>query len=313
MFDISKISKGQFFTNQNPFNNDGFLEWANKCDLKHKTILEPFAGSNNLIEMLKELGLCNDYKSYDIEPKNINVECKDTLADFPKGFDCCITNPPYLSQNSATRKQIKLELGCFDDLYKYSLSKCLNNCNNVAVIIPASFINADIFKDRLTHYILLNCKMFNDTDCPVCLALFNNSTNNTKIYEGNKYIGLLKELEKKIPNTNKNYKMIFNDKNGKLGLIAIDNTKEPSIRFCKGEEISQEKIKITSRSITRINIDFDIDKLIKRANEVLKEYRKETHDIFLTPFKGLRSDGYFRRRLDFATTRQILNYCCDVG
>ena len=78
--------------------------------------------------------------------------------------------------------------------------------------------------------------------------------------------------------------MTFNDKNGKLGLIAIDNTKEPSIRFCKGEEISQEKIKITSRSITRINIDFDIDKLIKRANEVLKEYRKETHDIFLTPF-----------------------------
>ena len=313
MNSLNKKEKGQYFTIYNPFDNEGFKEWSQQCNLTHQTILEPFAGCNNLIKMLQEMRICKTYKSYDAEPQDLFVEKRDTLLDFPKGFDCCITNPPYLSQNSATRKKLNIDCGGFDDLYKYALQKCLNNCKYVGAIIPASFINAGIFKDRLSHYILLNKQMFNDTEHPVCLALFNEKSQDTKCYEDNKYLGLLSELEKKKPYTTKNYNMTFNDKNGKLGLIAIDNTKEPSIRFCKGEEISQEKIKITSRSITRINIDYDIDKLIKKANSVLQEFRLNTYDIFLTPFKGLRADGHFRRRLDFAIARQIINYCCDIG
>ncbi len=306
---IAKISKGQFFTQENPFRNDGFQEWANGCDLKHQTILEPFAGSNNLIKMLKEMDLCQNYKSFDIEPNSKDIITQDTIKNFPKGFNVCITNPPYLAKNSATRKNINYDFKNFDDLYKVALDKCLNNCEYVGAIIPASFLNSKLFRERLTHYILLNGKMFIDTDCPVCLALFNGFSTDAEIYEGQKYLGLLSELEKKKPKSNKQLELKFNDKNGKLGLIAIDNTKEPSIRFCNGEKIPANEIKNTSRSITRINVDCDIEKMVKRANDYLNTFRQETYDIFLTPFKGLRKDNRFRRRLDYATARQIINYC----
>ena len=306
----SKRTNGQYFTQYNPFDNKGFQEWSSECNLKDNIILEPFAGSNNLIKMLQEMGLCNNFTSYDIEPKNENVLFKDTLKDFPKDHDICVTNPPYLAQNSAKRRGLFYPETNYDDLYKFAIDKCLKNCKNVGAIIPASFLNSKLFRDRLSHYILLNGKMFNDTEHPVCLALFKEKSNDVEIYQDKEFVGLLSNLEnkrQKFINNDKNIEMKFNDKHGKLGLIAIDNTIEPSIRFCKGGEINPDKIGNSSRSITRISIDCDIDKLIKNLNEMLNEFRKETYDIFLTPFKGLRRDNKYRRRLDYALARNVIN------
>ena len=41
---------------------------------------------------------------------------------------------------------------------------------------------------------------------------------------------------------------------------------------------------------------------------MLNDFRRETYDIFLTPFKGLRKDFRYRRRLDYALARNIVNY-----
>jgi len=38
----------------------------------------------------------------------------------------------------------------------------------------------------------------------------------------------------------------------------------------------------------------------------LEQIRKNTHDVFLTSFKGLRNDNKYRRRLDFTTIKLIL-------
>jgi hypothetical protein len=195
-----KRENGRYFTINNPFNNPAFFKWSKKAGLSQKTILEPFAGANHLIETLQSMEICNNYKSYDIFPNNINVEYCDTLKKFPSGFDVCVTNPPYLAQNSAKRRGLKFPKCKYDDLYKFSLDKCLQNCNFVAAIIPASFLNADIFTNRLTDYILLNGKMFLDTDHPVCLALFSPKSSNTKIYYGNEFIGNLKDLKRKAQN-----------------------------------------------------------------------------------------------------------------
>jgi hypothetical protein len=61
--------------------------------------------------------------------------------------------------------------------------------------------------------------------------------------------------------------------------------------------------------LTRISIDTEIDTvgIINKANEILKDYRHNTQDVFLTSFKGLRRDGKYRRRIDFKTIRSILN------
>ena len=301
----NKRTQGQYFTQYNPFENDGFLEWADKCNLKNQTILEPFAGANNLICMLQGMELCNDFVSFDIEPKSNYVKQKNTLTDFPKSYNVCITNPPYLAQNSATRRGLFYPKTRYDDIYKYALELCLRNCENVAAIIPASFLNAKLFRERLSYYILLNNKMFDDTECPVCLALFNKKSEDVKIYD-EKYIGLLSDLEKKIPQ-GKDIAMQFNSPIGNLGLIAIDNTIEPSIEFIDGEKIPSTKISVSSRSITRIKINSSLDNLIDKLNERLALFREETSDIFLTPFKGLRKDNKYRRRLDYALARKLIS------
>lgn len=303
-----KRELGQYFTTYNPFQNSGFLNWAYECDLSKTTILEPFAGSNNLINMLQDMGLCTDFKSFDIEPKNKFVKRRDTLKNFPKGFKVCITNPPYLAQNSAKRRNLEFPNIIYDDLYKYSLEKCLENCDYVGAIIPASFFNANIFRERLSHYILLNSKMFNDTEHPVCLALFKKYSEDVDLYNDNKYLGKLSDLNKKLPKSNINMDIRFNVPNGNLGLIAIDNTIEPSIKFVNGEEISPERIRVSSRSITRIMIptEYKINNIIEKLNYNLNIFRKETYDLFLTPFKGLRKDNYYRRRLDYKLAKKLI-------
>jgi hypothetical protein len=302
-----KRTNGQYFTQNNPFENSAFMEWSKACDSRNQIILEPFAGANNLIKMLKNMKLCRRFVSYDIEPKSKKVLCKDTLLDFPKGYKVCITNPPYLAKNSATRRNLSYPNTNYNDLYKYALSKCLENCENVGAIIPASFLNSGLFRSRLSHYILLSSKMFDDTEHPVCLALFKKTSKQIKIYDNGNYIGLLSELERKLPKSNDGSEIKFNDKKGKLGLIAIDNTIEPSIKFIRGEEISPDKIDVSSRSITRITIEErNINGLIKKLNSNLNKFRDETADIFLTPFKGIRKDGRFRRRLDFSMARSFI-------
>ena len=100
----------------------------------------------------------------------------------------------------------------------------------------------------------------------------------------------------------------FNVQDGELGLIGIDNTREASIKFCKGEELRNYHIKYSSRSITRISIEgvsID-DEVIIQLNEFLNNFRKQTHDIFMTAFKGLRDDGMYRRRLDYALAKNII-------
>ncbi|MDR1008780.1 MAG: hypothetical protein LBL52_00830 [Rickettsiales bacterium] len=307
MLQETKRANGQYFTESNPFENRAFHEWAAGCNLAGSMVLEPFAGSNNLITMLQGMGLAVNFASYDIEPKDRRVKPRDTIADFPVGFDVCITNPPYLARNSARRRGISFPDTSYDDLYKLALDRCLSNCRSVAVIIPASFLNSGLFRNRLSHYILLNSRMFADTDHPVCLALFKEKSNDAKIYEGTEYLGMISQFEKKIPNSKNTMDMKFNDRFGRLGLVAIDNTTEPSIRFCYGDEIDPSRVGISSRSLTRISLDCDVKKSIARLNDRLMSFREETHDLLLTPFKGLRKDRKYRRRLDFSLARKIIN------
>lgn len=309
---MNKRNLGQYFTKENVFDNPAFKAWAEECNLYNKTVLEPFAGSNNLIDILS----LTKFRSFDIEPKNERVEKRDTIADFPKGYKICITNPPYLSKNSATRRGLDYPNTTYDDLYKHALSLCLDNCEYVAAIIPMSFLHCGELKGRLYSYVMLNKKVFDDTDHPVCLALFSPIVKyfnwDIKIFDNNEFIGALPNIHKAAKKHIDIYRkpkikdIKFNAKNGKLGLIAIDNTKEASIRFCFGGEIDEKMIKSSSRNITKIDIGIDVtQELINLLNGNLRIYREVTHDIFLSPFKGLREDGKTRRRISFSDVKEL--------
>lgn len=303
-----KRANGRYYTEENPFRLKPFQSWAHEIAITSKKILEPFAGSNNLVEMLKDLDLCNNYASFDINATAKEVKKRNTIKSFPKGFDVCITNPPWLARNSATRRGLPFPKCAFDNLYKYCLSLCLSNCESVGAILPASFLQSGLFRDRLQKYILIHDPIFSDTENPVCLALFDKKSNQVDVYYDEDHLGSLDSLEESLPKSCHDYRVRFNDPEGDLGFISFDNTKNSSIRFCHASDIAGYEIKPSSRFITRIGGEFDnIGLLIARLNRMISQFRKETKDVFLTPFKGIREDGSYRRRMDFALARKFIN------
>ncbi len=313
MASVSKRQNGQFYTTGNPFQLSPFQKWVKRHELKDLPVLEPFAGANNLIRALREIGMAKRFRSYDIAPAAKEVVCRDTLVNFPAKSSFCVTNPPWLAKNSAKRRGLAFPETRYDDLYKYALEKCLHNCAYVAALIPATFLRSGEFRDRLDTVIFLHDQnMFADTDNPVCLALFSPKGSRIEIYDDGTRVGYLNDLEEKLPAASPYVRLTFNHPEGALGLVAIDNTRGPSIRFLPGKELSAHEMKETSRMITRIKIEVpELDQLIDRLNADLAEFRKSTSDVFLTPFKGLRKDGQYRRRIDYRLARDFIAKCTD--
>ena len=284
-------------------------------------ILEPFAGANNILKLVEESGYNLNWSCYDISPSDNPVyECditkQDTIENFPSGYETCITNPPYLGKSSARRRHIDYPWE-EDDLYKVCMNLILDNCNYATLIIPESFITSDIHHNtentkRLWGVISLTNKMFNDTNCPVCLAMFTpKGTDNVKVYSNNVFLGTLSELQNiDITGYTTSNHWIFNDKEGNIGVKTVDSQIESDCKFFHGEEIDPSLIKISSRAFSRISglpSNIDRDEFIHECNNILNEYREQTKDVMLTSFKGLRKDGKYRRRLDFKTVKCIMN------
>jgi methylase of polypeptide subunit release factors len=327
-----KTRHGQFYTIGNPFTYKPFKEWFQQIgQVSDLTVVEPFGGANNLILLADQahLGLqASQWSSFDLYPETqaanvypqVPVQKRDTIKN-PVSSDLVITNPPYLAKNSAKRMGIHLDFGKHQDLYEISLETVLNNTKWVAAIIPESFITRDTFRERLWGVISIPTKMFNDTEFPVCLALWNpEATKSYKVFSGNTLLGVMPELFQKnetLCNEHNDLKIVFNDKEGFLGLKAVDNTVNNSIVFVEGNTIAASSIKVSSRAITRISLwnrhsgeqlseSYVVKHIIPEANRILAEFREETHDVFLTSFKGLRKDGKYRRRLDYATAGKII-------
>jgi len=335
--DLNKTIYGQYFTTSNPFDHRLFYLWRSLIsDFDKKILIEPFSGANNIIKMISSIGIQNEWKCYDIHPDIENnktkyeIEQRDTLAFYPEGFDVAITNPPYLAKNSAKRRKLHdlIDFKSYDDLYKVALEKMLENNKYVCAIIPASYVQSNLFTDRLLGVVLLECKMFSDTDCPVCLVLYipteqkvdivkkieiDGNTISSKddyfVFVNDSFKGARNYILSCIPEGSKEYKIKFNDIEGTIGLRCVDNNKERSIKFVKKEEIKKSSIKVSSRNLTIISgipDDIDMDELIFEANSIIKKIREETSDVFLTTFKGLRADGYYRRRITFVQAKIIL-------
>lgn len=319
-----KRASGRYYTRGNPFQLEPFLSWVEASHLGQQVALEPFAGAKDIPQLIEAANLkCQGWVFFDIKPGAEGVVQRDTLADFPTGFDVCITNPPWLARNSATRRGLPFpEATEHDDLYKYALEQCLTHCGWVAAIIPEAFIRSGLFLERLSDFISLvpqaqgtteqkykkrdTSYMFEDTEHPVGLALFApRVTPDVRVWRNNQFLGGLNELRRHLPRPSGNRSIVFNDPDGNLGLIAIDNTVSASIRFCPPEELGDYPIRVHCRSITKIGVPWRVD--IDMLNARLKTIREKTHDVFLTAFKGMRRDGYYRRRLDWALTRAIVD------
>lgn len=309
----TKRAHGQFFTRGNPFDHPAFARWAAGARLPEVRILEPFAGANSLIEHLTGMGLCSSYASFDIEPRAADVLPRDTLRCFPQGYEVCVTNPPWLAKNLATFRRLPYRGVGYDDLYKFALDRCLAHCGWVAALIPESFIRADLFRERLTDFISLPHHLFEETKHPVGMALFGpGGTARVGLWSGPDYIGELAEMEAMRPTANPGGPSVrFNEPDGNIGLIALDNTKEASIRFCRAGELDGYAVKSTGRHITRITVEGSpppSPRTLARWNAYLAEFRDRTRDVLMTCYRGVRKDGRYRRRLDWDLARGIIHH-----
>ena len=327
-----KRATGRYYTRGNPFLLKPFRAWAEALNLNQQTVLEPFAGDNSIPQLIRAAQLqYRDWALFDIKPAAAEVQQRDTLADFPKGFDVCITNPPWLARNSATRRGLPFPSDTqHNDIYKYALEKCLTNCKWVAAIIPEAFIRSRLFLHRLRDFVSLvpqeqqvhGCKpnppadgakvspfMFADTEHPAGLALFGPAPQigalSVKIWRNNQCLGELEKLRSHLPLRSHNREIVFNEPAGNVGLIAVDNTVAASIRFCPPAELAGYSVRYQGRSITKLGVPWEVD--VAELNAHLANIREKTHDVFLTAFKGLRRDGQYRRRLDWALARAIVD------
>lgn len=287
---------GQFYTTTDPFlGSDAFSLW-NSLRPKNTQVLEPFAGAGLLYSYLNE-----DWVGYDIDPKLDTVIKRDTIKDFPTGYSVCITNPPYLAKTTISRQGLDTIIK-YQDLYLDCLKLMLDNCEYVAVIIPSTFYNTNLFQDRLLAWDKLDRGVFSDTDVPVGVAYFTPKAKETTLYVNGK------QIKENAPTPVKS-NLSFNVSYGNHILCAIDTTNGRNIHIHNDlNNFNKEKyLKHTSRnySIFYSPMPLDIDKI----NSFINEWRTETNDFYLTSFKSTMKNGLYRKRMNFNILKWITSLC----
>lgn len=317
-----KKALGQFFTEGVCWLQPQVVDFIanSKCSVAY----DPFAGlgymfvplTNQVANIVKTVGL-------DIDPA-CGWKVNDSLVKIPVVKDAIIvTNPPYFSNYSASRKRLGaslkryFEMTQYDDLYLLALDRMLEAQENVVAIIPETFINSPYErKDLLRSITILEKNPFMDTDTPVVVACFDSrskSFEKIKIYKDDKFVCSLMDVESCRMRPSNSVYMKFNDPAGWLGVRCVDTTNpNDMLHFDFKENIDynwDKGIKVSSRLLTLISIDVPNAKrktFVDACNTVLLELRTKSHDIVLSPFKGNMKNGVRRRRLDFQTCRAII-------
>ena len=96
------------------------------------------------------------------------------------------------------------------------------------------------------------------------------------------------------------------DHNGNFGLIALDNSFGPSIRFCQVGELDGYPVNPSGRYITKLHVDAPVR--IGCWNRRIDELREQSQDVPLACYKGIRKDGRYRRQLDWQAACCV-GYC----
>lgn len=281
-----KVKLGKFYTAINPFIGQAWNKFKAVIE-DDEIILEPFAGSNNIPKMLKSF----KWESYDILPESNFIIKQDTLNSFPKGFRVCITNPPYLDVRTARKKKIHYN-SSYSDLYLESIEKMLINCEYVAAIVPSTFYNKKVFKDRLWMWDKIDRQIFTDTGMSVGVAYFGPDIYNTELYLNGSSVPGNSDF--------KDNKTEFNTSQANLSACLIDSTSQKNIEV---RDLSNFNFKKYLKPLSRYYVAFKDERIsvkdIDDLNNFISDWRNNTNDFWLSPFKSTLPNGTYRKRLGF--------------
>lgn len=313
-----KKKLGQYFTKKDLWLKPQIIEFIknSKCTIAY----DPYAGNGDLLKVSPEYGI-EKIKGLDID-KNLQWELNDSLKKIPHIDNAIIiTNPPYLTKYSASRKKLNIDYNYFKehtDLYQLAIDKMLKAQDYIVAIVPETYINSKYFEKNLARVYsvtILTENPFDDTENPVCVVCFDNINKTppqVKVYADSEYLNDYSYFKGLRLTPKNDYSIRFNVKNGKLALRAVDlTTSDKKIKFYEKRELNYDLSRIgnSSRLITIIDLncsDIDIKELVLECNRLLEDYRKRTKDITLSPFKGNTKEGKRRRRLDYKTARCII-------
>ena len=316
----SKKKLGQYFTKSSIWLKPHIIDFIKNS--KCKIAYDPYAGNGDLLKVSSLYGI-KKTKGLDIDP-GLKWEINDSLMNIPHLDNAIIiTNPPYLTKYSASRKHLNSKLmnkyfANHTDLYQLAIDKMLDAQEFAVAIVPETYINSSFFKKHLSRVYsvtILTENPFDDTENPVCVVCFDNIEKippEIKVYVDDEYLNDYSYFNNlKLTPKNK-YGIKFNEKDGKLALRAVDLTTENKrIKFYERKDLDYDLNKIgnSSRLVTLIDIDcsdLELKDLVKECNKILEDYRNRTQDVTLSPFKGNTKEGKRRRRLDYKTARCII-------
>ena len=313
-----KKKLGQYFTKKNLWLKPQIKQFIENTGCK--IAYDPYAGNGDLLNISKEYGISKTI-GLDIDEK-LNWQINDSLKKIPHVDNAIIiTNPPYLTIYSASRKKISKGMEEYfkdhTDLYQLAIDKMLEAQDYAVAIVPETYINSNYIeahKERLNSITVLIENPFDDTENPVCVVCFDNNNEinrKTSVYLEDKYINTLEYLNSKRLEPKNNIQIDFNVPTGNLAIRAVDmQVENKKIEFMSVNKLEYDlnNIKNSSRLITVVDVKnkVDIDTLADKCNKILYDFRENTNSIMLSPFKGNAKDGTRRRRLDYKTARAII-------
>lgn len=312
---------GQYFTKADLWLKKQVIDFIESS--KRSVAYDPFAGNGDILNAVTGIGSIKKTLGLDID-KKLGWKYNDSLLNIPFCKDSIIiTNPPYLSNYSASRKKLGDGLkkyfnsSMYDDIYLIALDKMLEYNDFVVAIIPETFINSN-YKNKfmLNTITILEENPFEDTENPVIVACFDKSYKtlyDVKVYKNEKFVNSLGDIYDMRIIPQNSIKCSFNDVNGWLGVRCVDTTSpDDMLKFDFKENIDYDwdkGIKVSSRLLTLVDININKNKrqvFINACNDILNDIRDKSDDIILSPFKGNMKNGRRRRRLDFYTCRAIM-------
>lgn len=323
-----KKELGQFYTTNSKYITKGLLD----IFPEGATIVEPFAGNWDLLNLVKE-----KYKveAYDLDPKNKQTEKRNSILNPPsyKG-KWIFTNPPYLHKTRTKEKTI-FEKYNTSDLYKASMITILEAEGGI-LIIPLNFFNDSdkefrkvfLSKFEVQKLKVFEKQVFDDTSIPVCAFSFIRKENTEQILNT---IFLPKGEEKKFKvKLEEGYTIgseIFNLEQSNIKIKRLINTKEkPPLTFLHVRTIDsgieegkaqmfwdREKYYGDENRKSYITISFDQHIPIKYQkalvidfNKKLNDYRKKYNSMFLSNFKNCGKD-MIRKRISYILIYTIMS------
>jgi hypothetical protein len=316
---------GSFYTTKSGWLTDEVRHFLKKALVESKgLLLDPFAGDGHLLEAINSdpvLGpQLKQATGFDIQGDTFPFN--DSLVTIPNPqLAVIVTNPPYLANHSAKRKGVDQLVAKYfanstqKNLYRIALENSLASADYVVAIIPETFLLSTFPKHRLELAVVIQDSLFGDTDAPALVACFSKEVrDDAHVFTGNQSIGNLSEILTLRESTAPKHTIVFNDRNGRIGLRAVDGSdgKTP-IAFVAARDFGypSDSVAVSSRLMTYLDLpeigEADLAAVIEQANGILLQIRLASGDLVLAPFKGNDRNGKRRRRLDYGLARKILN------